>query len=1018
MAAVRMGATLAAWLALLAMVPVAPASAQDRGQQTAKVEQPTLLLTGNIRGVRSDATTARLLDIEILDLAVRLRGGIAETRITATFRNPTSDVLEGDFAFDMPAGSAITGYALDVGPDLIDGVIAGRDRAREAYQRRVVQRIDPGLAEVTWADRFSTRIFPIPAGGSRTIRLVMASPIDPVAGYVLPLRPAGPVGRLTLRIESDDGTPPAFTLPTGIAASWSGGRLSADLWNVRLGGALRLPPVQRRDGMVVSRHANGELFFDIEGDNPTTTSSPDGPVPLPVHIFWDRSVSRADDDLAGEIALIEAYLAARPPPSIALTLFDSGAAETVTMASVPALIARLRAVRVAGGTSFATLGAVTVAPGAVCILASDGRATIDARADFALPCRTHAIASGREVDRGWLGGVTARSGGSFVELGSTTRQQAVAMLSANGSDIGRLVDDAGQTVPAVRMAAAPGRYRLVGPMPETGGLALRYANGTRWSRFVRPAIAPPLFSGTGALWASRRIAADASDMRTSDLVVLSRRYSVASPLASFIVLEQPADYVEANIPPPQSYPKALQDRYAVLRADADAGLASRQAGRLNEVAALWDVQRAWWGQKFAAPRRDSSAVAPGNRDRDGIDGGSPPPPAPPPPPVSVMPQQGREDSAADIVVTGTLISRPDLESATPVTVVGNDMLASPDDRVATRVAPDEDDGAPAAASQRAPDAIQTVEWSPGRPWIAAIDAAGTNWADEVERQRRTHGALPLFWFDLAEWHWRAGRAAEARRAVVSALDLATRDNQTLEIVAGRLLRYGELDRALALFTQLADREDERPQPIRWQAMVLMARAEAHRAAGRDAAARADLERAIALFADSVLTVRREGFRGYEALTLMDANLAVQRYRSLGGRDHALPPRLVAMLDTDIRIVVDWNTPRTDLDLWVAEANGERVGFSSPLSASGGKLSGDVTNGFGPEEYMIRVAPRGVYTIEIDTFASDRTNPNGPSSVQARIIRNFGRANQSEELVDVEMDPQDDGMRRVGTITVR
>lgn len=361
------------------------------------------------------------------------------------------------------------------------------------------------------------------------------------------------------------------------------------------------------------------------------------------------------------------------------------------------------------------------------------------------------------------------------------------------------------------------------------------------------------------------------------------------------------------------------------------------------------------------------------------------------------------------MVTGMLIQRQALDTPVPITSISAESLAAADVEAASERI---------GSNDRQPDAIQTAEWSPGRPWIVAIDAAGAGWADEVERQRVTHGALPLFWFDLAEWHWRNNRPAEARRAVESALDLEGRDNQTLEIVAGRLVRYGDLDRALALYVQLADREDERPQPLRQQALVLMARAEAYRVAGRAEAARSDLQQAISLLSDAVLKVRREQFRGFETLALMDANLAVQRFRALGGRDHALPQRLVAMLETDIRVVVEWNTPRTDLDLWVGQPNGERVGFSSTLSSSGGRLTGDVTNGFGPEEFMIRAAPRGIYTIEIDSFASDRTNPNGPSTVQARIIRNFGRPNQSEELIDVEMDPTDDGMRRVGTVEVR
>ena len=189
-------------------------------------------------------------------------------------------------------------------------------------------------------------------------------------------------------------------------------------------------------------------------------------------------------------------------------------------------------------------------------------------------------------------------------------------------------------------------------------------------------------------------------------------------------------------------------------------------------------------------------------------------------------------------------------------------------------------------------------------------------------------------------------------------------------------------------------------------------------AGRIGAARGDLQRAITLLADAVLAVRRETYRGFEALALMDANLAVQRYRAMGGRDHALPPQLARMLDTDIRVVIEWNTPRSDMDLHVTQPDGEQVWYGNTVSAAGGKLSGDVTNGFGPEEYLIRSAGSGTYTIQTNSFAPDHTNPNGPSTVAARIIRNFGRPNQTEELVDVEMTPDAGGRQLIGQIVVQ
>ncbi|NKB16812.1 MAG: hypothetical protein HC774_08125, partial [Sphingomonadales bacterium] len=194
-------------MALIIAMPLLTSAglAQDRAGQPQDQPQaaPTLTLTGNVRGVRSDATTSRALTLSQLDVVVNVRGGVAETEMTATFQNDSNDVLEGDFAFAMPAGSVVTGYALDINGTMIDGVLAGRDQAREAYQRRVVQRIDPGLAEVDTADRFSTRVFPIPAQGSRTIRLRFASPVDPRTGFALPMQPAGRVGNLSIRVTGE-----------------------------------------------------------------------------------------------------------------------------------------------------------------------------------------------------------------------------------------------------------------------------------------------------------------------------------------------------------------------------------------------------------------------------------------------------------------------------------------------------------------------------------------------------------------------------------------------------------------------------------------------------------------------------------------------------------------------------------------------------------------------------------------------------------------------------------------------
>ena len=100
-----------------------------------------------------------------------------------------------------------------------------------------------------------------------------------------------------------------------------------------------------------------------------------------------------------------------------------------------------------------------------------------------------------------------------------------------------------------------------------------------------------------------------------------------------------------------------------------------------------------------------------------------------------------------------------------------------------------------------------------------------------------------------------------------------------------------------------------------------------------------------------------------------------------------------------------------------EPSGERVIYNNNRSRNGGRLSRDMTQGFGPEEYLIRHAVPGKYVVRINTFNTDRLNPNGPTTVTARLFRNYGRPNQSEQLIDLEVLPGKEGQRMIGTVEV-
>lgn len=71
---------------------------------------------------------------------------------------------------------------------------------------------------------------------------------------------------------------------------------------------------------------------------------------------------------------------------------------------------------------------------------------------------------------------------------------------------------------------------------------------------------------------------------------------------------------------------------------------------------------------------------------------------------------------------------------------------------------------------------------------------------------------------------------------------------------------------------------------------------------------------------------------------------------------------------DIVVIIEWSTDNSDVDLHVFEPNGEECFYAHPSTSSGGKLTQDVTRGFGPEMYMIRDAAKsGLYRLNVQYF---------------------------------------------------
>ena len=121
------------------------------------------------------------------------------------------------------------------------------------------------------------------------------------------------------------------------------------------------------------------------------------------------------------------------------------------------------------------------------------------------------------------------------------------------------------------------------------------------------------------------------------------------------------------------------------------------------------------------------------------------------------------------------------------------------------------------------------------------------------------------------------------------------------------------------------------------------------------------------------------------------------------------------LDVDVRIVMAWDADATDIDLHVTEPGGEEAYYGHRNTSRGGLVSDDITDGYGPEEYLIRRAPTGPYTVKTRYYGSRQQTVVGPATVTATVYTDWGRAKQQAQTLTLRLDKPREVVE-VGTIT--
>ncbi|HEV3257912.1 MAG TPA: VIT domain-containing protein [Gemmataceae bacterium] len=932
------------------------------------------------------------LELVSLQVTVTIEGPRARTVVDHIFRNPHDRQLEGTFEYPLPTGASPSYFAMFLGQTrdtvpprfvrrgdtpalpqealtkltpaelvrqvsttdwgtLREARVVGKEKALEVYEEVVRGKIDPALLEYAGGNTFSGRVFPIPAKGFNRVILAYEELLPTAEDRVLYRYPLPDCKlaelQFTLRASAVECKQAVFE-PREASKEQGGGQLVfSHTWTDKGPGGQALfafeparPGVQAISGR---QSENGPLYLYAR-IRPELTVEKNQSFAGRAVFLLDTSQSEYPDRFDISMKLLRRILEKDPDiKQFNILTFNVAAAWLEphgwldnTPAGRERALRRLDGIVLEGATDLSAALDRVVRPGfdvpdgtpLNVFLLSDGQITwgesdvaplvarFESRCPFAT--RFHCYHTGLGADNSELFEALTRKGGGIFNCFGEASLAAAAVAHRNQCLQVEKVSLAGG--PAASDVVVAGRRASVYPGGElvvagrvigTGRTQIT-VEGTFLGKTVVQQY-PVEVTGTGELaprgWAEVAVGSllALNDPKLDNLVTAyCQQFGIGSRVASFLVLENEADYKRLNL---------QEERGKTLPGDLGRFLDENWRLLARVVSA-----RDGWLDYLAR-------VGPRLQLTDSGDG------------VAVHKLVGllgdKDFELPEANLRGTLLKRGDV----PPTYLT------------------------ARAADRSNVAIYLNE------------------ARRRADARDVDGAVRVLSSVVEEFPGRA---------------------DALRLVGYRLLDFKQSPQAVRLFQQVQRSRPFEPHSYRDLARSL-------EQSGRFGLAALQYEIVLAgtwhnRFRDSLKLVAQEEY----AQMMQQALRSRAAGKALAGFFGERLERLASTKDQgDLRVTISWNTDATDVDLWVIEPDGTKCFYQNTRTPSGGELSQDETQGYGPERYQIKHAQPGTYTVIVHYFA---TNPNllgGETHVNVAVARHAGTPRETVERHTVILKRHDE-----------
>jgi hypothetical protein len=602
--------------------------------------------------VAVDGAKEQSLGLIRADVLVQIAGPLAQTTMTLTFKNDTARVLQGDLDFPLPEGATISGYGLDVNGKMVDGVPVEKQEARVAFEQEVQKGADPGLVEHTVGNSFRTRVYPIPARGTRTIKVqyvsgLLTSGSDLV--YRVPLNWNQTLPEAHITVDTDQvGTFPKlrFGERTQLlnfqheAAHFTATKTFENIaFDTDM--EVRLPDAAVRSLTVTepfTRTTLGEpeTYF-VASTVPPYPAQVDAPRPV-VHrigLVWDASLSRQASNGDRERQILRDLFRRLGSVTVDVTILRNIAEPRQTFSIVngddSALEKYLKDTVYDGGTQLGVAPFPTNAPDGTRydfhLFFSDGLGTLGKDLPFPSVVPVYTLNSNPTANHELLRHIAERSGGIYLNLTSISDTQAVQRIGKPAFSLLSVTVEQGRVADIFPNGQEPvqGRVFVTGRLlTNAARLRLSYGSGGRvtYTETVDLRRAGDDTSNmVGRFWAQRKVEdlMLLPEQNQEWLLSLGKDFNIVTPNTSLIVLERLDQYIEHGITPPRSSPELY---FAYKAQMHDQNLAHRrfETDKITRMVEMWNEKVDWWHQKFPAAMPKPTQLNGGTRQLQSVSG--------------------------------------------------------------------------------------------------------------------------------------------------------------------------------------------------------------------------------------------------------------------------------------------------------------------------------------------------------------------------------------------------------------